>query len=158
MSGNPFWDYSLETYGKPGVAEACLALQDSYGLDVNCLLFCCWAAACGHQLTIGEALRLEEAVAEWRKEVVEPLRAVRRWMKLHAESQGVPALREAIKRDELGAEKLQQEMLNRRLPLSPPPEPPASQRDLAQRNLTCYLEALRRPRPDFTALLQAACA
>ena len=155
MSDNPFWTFSLETYGKPGVPEACLGLQDGYGLDVNCLLFCCWAAACGHQLTIGEALGMEESVAEWRKEVVEPLRAVRRWMKLHAAQEGVAALRSAIKRDELAAEKLQQEALNRRLPLKAPEGVPASPRDLALRNLTCYLEALRRPRPDFTALLEA---
>lgn len=158
MSSNPFWDYSLKTYGKQGVPEACLALQESYGLDVNCLLFCCWAAVCGHQITIGEALGLEESVAEWRKEVVEPLRAVRRWMKLHAEKEGVAALRSAVKRDELGAEKLQQEMLNRRLPLAEPSQPEGAARQLAARNLTCYLEALRRPRPDFSRFLESVFA
>ena len=37
-----FWAFSLEFYARPGVAEACLALQDRHGLDVNILLLCCW--------------------------------------------------------------------------------------------------------------------
>ena len=33
-----FWDFSVGTYRRPGVADACLSLQDRYGLDVNVLL------------------------------------------------------------------------------------------------------------------------
>ena len=42
-----FWDFSLEVYAKEGVADACLRLQDDLGIDVNMLLFCCWAGHSG---------------------------------------------------------------------------------------------------------------
>ena len=41
----PFWDFSLAVYGRPGVAPACLALQQRHGADVNLLLFCAWFGA-----------------------------------------------------------------------------------------------------------------
>jgi uncharacterized protein (TIGR02444 family) len=37
-----FWDFSVRTYGRPGVAEACLALQNRDGADVNMLMFAAW--------------------------------------------------------------------------------------------------------------------
>ena len=52
-SPEPFWDYSLALYGRPGVEACCLRLQDRLGVDVNLLLLCCWLAARGHD-TIGE--------------------------------------------------------------------------------------------------------
>ena len=30
-------------YAQPGVADACLKLQDEFGLDVNLVLFCIWS-------------------------------------------------------------------------------------------------------------------
>ena len=40
-----FWDFSVRTYGVPGVSQACLALQDERGVDVNMLLYCIWIGA-----------------------------------------------------------------------------------------------------------------
>ena len=46
MSNNPIWDYSVATYSLQGVAPACLALQETFGLDVNLLLEeNCWRSA-----------------------------------------------------------------------------------------------------------------
>ena len=42
-----FWDFSLEAYARPGVAPACLDLQERHGADVNLLLFACWLSASG---------------------------------------------------------------------------------------------------------------
>jgi uncharacterized protein (TIGR02444 family) len=39
-----FWDWSLETYSRPGVAEALLDLQDRFNLSVNMLLWCLWSS------------------------------------------------------------------------------------------------------------------
>ena len=47
---NPFWRFSLRTYRAPGVQEACLALQDRCGADVNLLLFCGWTGRDGRAL------------------------------------------------------------------------------------------------------------
>ncbi|MFB3151067.1 MAG: TIGR02444 family protein, partial [Alphaproteobacteria bacterium] len=44
---NPCWDFALVVYRRDGVAEACLALQESQGVDVNVLLFCCWLGESG---------------------------------------------------------------------------------------------------------------
>jgi uncharacterized protein (TIGR02444 family) len=77
---HPFWDYSLALYSRPGVAEACLALQDQYGLDVNILLFCTW---CGDEgpgrLQPEQISRCLSATREWQQRVIQPLRAVRRF-------------------------------------------------------------------------------
>ena len=48
--GSPFWRFSLATYRKPGVADACLALQDGCGVDVNVLLFVTWLGTQGRRL------------------------------------------------------------------------------------------------------------
>jgi uncharacterized protein (TIGR02444 family) len=73
-----FWTFTLELYGKSGVAPALIGLQDRLGLDVNMLLYCCWAGADGRRLS-REDLKAVEAVAEpWQSEVVRPLRALRR--------------------------------------------------------------------------------
>ena len=118
MGDNPFWRYSLKTYGKPGVQAAALALQDGFDLDVNLLLFCCWAGACGHRLSEREIESLEAACASWREEVVRPLRRARRHLKPLETEADVADLRAAIKKSELEAERLQQDRLHAVLPLS----------------------------------------
>ena len=112
-----FWNYSVRTYGKPGVADACLALQDRHGLDVNVLLFCCWFG-CTRGL-VDESLwdRILTFSEPWAENVVRPLRAVRTWMKhtgctqLDISKDQCIELREEIKRIELKAEQLQENTL-----------------------------------------------
>ena len=80
----PFWSFSLDLYARPGVAPACLALQDRFGCDVNILLFALWAARCGKALARADFDALDAAVAPWRGGVVEPIRALRRALKADA--------------------------------------------------------------------------
>ena len=120
----PFWDFSLRTYGTPGVPEACLALQDGLGADVNLVLYCCWAGGRAAPLDDTAFDRAFAFSGEWAGRVVRPLRAVRRWMKQTGCGSGPMdaaaclALRERIKGVELEAEKLQQLALAS-LPLPP---------------------------------------
>ena len=37
------WDWTLEAYARPGVPEACLALQDEHDLNTSFLLWAVWA-------------------------------------------------------------------------------------------------------------------
>ena len=37
------WDETLEAYGRPGVPEACLVLQDTFGQNTSLLLWAVWA-------------------------------------------------------------------------------------------------------------------
>ena len=91
---HPFWQFSLRTYAKPGVEQACLRLQDRDGADVNIVLLCCWAAASGRGALGTRTLRAAMAsVARWQKEVIAPLRAVRRSLK--SGNEGVPPKRTA---------------------------------------------------------------
>ena len=36
------WDFAVRLYAEPGVGEACLALQDRFGVDVPLLLWAAW--------------------------------------------------------------------------------------------------------------------
>lgn len=102
---HPFWDWSLEVYGRPGVEEILLDMQGRLGLDVNLLLFACWAGATGRgRLTGSEWARLIEGTADWRANVVEPLRAVRRHLRSRGDMTDAAALRERVKALELEAE------------------------------------------------------
>ena len=79
---DPFWDYSLVIYAKPGVAAAGIALQDQYGLDVNLLLACLWYAAEGPGRLESEHIReCLNRTRDWQQKVVKPLRKVRRFCK-----------------------------------------------------------------------------
>ena len=114
---NPLWDFSLAVYARPGVPAACLDLQDRRGLDVNVLLFAAWAgAACGVRLSAEELARVDSAIADWRTEVVRPLRAVRRRVKGE-----VAALYAHLKATELEAERIQQDRLFAASGLAPRP-------------------------------------
>lgn len=107
---NPFWAFSLAVYGRTGVAAACLALQDRRGVDVNLLLLLLWAGArCGVRLTAAEVDRIAGAIAPWHRDVVVPLRAVRRRLKGDAAAEG---LRERVKAVELESERLEQDRLH----------------------------------------------
>lgn len=109
-----FWNFSVATYGKAGVAEACLHLQEQLGIDVNVLLYCCWYGCTRGTLDRAALQRILSFAEPWAENVVRPLRAARTWMKaVGCDQPFVPgdecmALREEIKRAELKAEHLQE--------------------------------------------------
>jgi uncharacterized protein (TIGR02444 family) len=79
---SPFWDYSLGIYANPGVADACIALQDEFDLDVNILLACLWFSAAGPGRLDSDQIReLLGRTRDWQYKVVKPLRTVRRYCK-----------------------------------------------------------------------------
>jgi len=156
----PFWQFSGTVYGRPGVAEACLDLQDRHGLDVNLLLFCAWAGTRGRRLDGGDIGLLRSVSRPWHDAVVAPLRSARRWLKQQA---AVPddlgeAFREEIKSLELQAEMLEQLVLYQEL------EIPAGQGDAeaVAANLRFYLTRFK-PLPadddlaDLAAILHGTC-
>ena len=79
---NPCWDFALLIYRRDGVADACLALQESHGIDVNVLLFCCWLGESGRGgLSAKEMAQALALVDPWHQDVVRRLRAVRTGLK-----------------------------------------------------------------------------
>lgn len=111
-----FWRFSLAIYTRPGVAPACLVLQDQHGRDVNLTLYCCWLGVSGRgRLTRDALVAADAAVASWRREVVERFRGARRAIKAAAvpDSDGIYAKAKAV---ELEAERLLQRKLAERAP------------------------------------------
>jgi uncharacterized protein (TIGR02444 family) len=109
-----FWKFSLEFYADPAVAGICIDLQDRHSSDVNILLFALWCASRHRRLSPHELERVVASVAGWQNEVVKPLRGVRRNLKpfaLNLALEPVVDLREAVKQQELEAERLQQSLM-----------------------------------------------
>lgn len=142
-----FWRFSLELYSRPGVASACLELQDRHGKDVNLVLFGAWVGISGRgRLSNADMARAVDEIGPWRRAVIEPLRTARR----HAKEAGRATLYEALKAAELDAEHAAQDRLEA---LAPPPASAAVARlDDAVANLDCYLGALGVPEPLRDAL------
>ena len=148
-----FWDFSVGTYSQPGVADACLALQDHHGLDVNLLLYCCWVGASHGAIREADLKRAFEFSATWSANVVRPLREVRSWMKTTGrQSEGIPRagcmeVRADVKAAELAAERLQQiglESLSE--PVTKQPLSADEQLEAAAINLTCYFSLMNLDR------------
>jgi uncharacterized protein (TIGR02444 family) len=118
------WTFALAIYAKPGVAEACLALQDEAGVDVMMLLTTTFAAVKQRLLLAPDEIRaLNEACRLWREQIVWPLRAIRSGLKAGpqpAPSEATEQFRSQVKALELAAEKLENKLLVECLPLRPP--------------------------------------
>ncbi len=130
----PFWRFSLKFYGQAGVSDACIALQDGCGIDVNLLLFLFWLASERQALSADEVKKLDATIKSWRELTIIPIRDTRRKLKgakTFVDPRKQEALRDKVKAVELEAEKLQQEALyafTQTGPLGTPSEPPAAAR------------------------------
>jgi len=136
----PFWRFSLRFYRQAGVSDACIALQDGCGVDVNLLLFLFWLASDDRQLSAEEVQMLDDNVRDWRNLTIIPIRDARRKLK-GAATLVAPGKQEAfrtkVKAIELDAELLQQEALyefTQSGPLGIEAPPPAA----ARANIAAY--------------------
>jgi uncharacterized protein (TIGR02444 family) len=112
--GSPLWRFSLQFYRLPNVAQACIALQEDSGVDVNLLLLLLWLAGKRRRLAAPEIAALDARVRDWRESTVIKLRAIRRDLKTPPDLVAAPvteAFRTRIKAVELEAERLQQEAM-----------------------------------------------
>lgn len=99
---NPLWDFSLALYNQPGVKDCLLRLQNEAGMDVLMLLADRWLIQQG-KAWVSDAELHDYLI--WRREIVEPLRALRMRLERNAEP-----LRTQLLQAELSAER---EGLNR---------------------------------------------
>ncbi|WP_051431758.1 TIGR02444 family protein [Rhodovibrio salinarum] len=147
----PFWRFSLDLYGRPGVDAACLSLQGRHDLDVNLLLLCVWAGQTGTRLSRADVTLLADKVAAWQGEVVQSLRAVRRWLKSQDATSAITPLadaaerlRDGVKAQELAAEQLEQALLYEAVQAGGVGAPASVGPRLAMGNLDAYFACLSR--------------
>ena len=115
VSKSPFWRFSVKFYAVPGVAQACIDLQDQAKVDVNVLFFLLWNATQGRALNAADVTRVEDVIGPWRDMAVVPIRNVRRALKSPPSAIApdvAEGFRTRIKAVELEAERLQQEALH----------------------------------------------
>src|SRR5690606_24869775 len=72
---NPLWDFALVLYGRPGVKDCLLRLQDEADMDVLLLLADRWLAQQQLNWPAAESL---QSYLHWRDAMIVPLRALRR--------------------------------------------------------------------------------
>jgi uncharacterized protein (TIGR02444 family) len=145
----PFWRFSLHFYRQSGVSDACIALQDDCGVDVNLLLFLFWLASEGRRLTADEVKKLDGNVRSWRELTIIPIRDTRRKLKGAAtlvEPGKQEAFRNKVKAVELDAERLQQEALYD-FTRSGPLGASAPSADAARANVEAYAQAMGKSFP-----------
>jgi uncharacterized protein (TIGR02444 family) len=109
-----FWTFSLEFYSDPAIAGICIDLQDRHSCDVNVVLFALWCACRHRSLSAHELERVVASISHWQNDVVRLLRGVRRNLKQLAADLAlapISELREAVKKQELEAERLQQSLM-----------------------------------------------
>lgn len=99
------WSFSLTTYARPGIEDACLTLQ-SAGVNV-CLLLCgLWLGERGVTCNAQRLQLLRDIAGPWDADVVQPLRALRmQWKAAASEDAGLDDLREQVKALEMEAER-----------------------------------------------------
>ena len=113
------WTFSLDRYGRDGVAETCLWMQERLGVDVNIVLACLHAG--DQRMCISKALLraiAEGGPGEWHREVVVPLRRARvfaKWRRDGEDAGPIAAFRSKVKELELVAEKWEQRLIERHL-------------------------------------------
>ena len=138
---SPFWRFSVKFYAVPGVAPACIELQDKAKVDVNVLFFLLWNATEGRALNAAEVTEIERAIGPWRDMAVVPIRNVRRALKAPPTAltpDAAEGFRTRIKAVELEAERLQQEALFDLAQSRRPGRPAASPIGAARDSVSSY--------------------
>jgi uncharacterized protein (TIGR02444 family) len=113
----PLWNFAVVVYGREGVSQECLALQERFGLDVNLLLFGAYTGAVeGLALGGSDLATAVSSVRNWHEDVVRSLRRARQTLKAWSVGEDAVALeataiRTQVKDNELKAEQIELFML-----------------------------------------------
>jgi uncharacterized protein (TIGR02444 family) len=122
MTCEALWPYALEVYGRPGVEELLIDLQDAHGQCVPYLLWAIWMAASGREADEAAMRNAAELARAWQDAAVAPLRRIRRELKMRV-SAGSPhardSLRQSVEALELEAERMLLQMLEDASPRTP---------------------------------------
>lgn len=147
--------WAVEIYARPGVADACLVLQDRWGLDVNLVLFAMWRGPAPDVLQAAGDLSARFAP------VTAGIRSARRALKARppaAPPDLIETARSRLKAIELEIELAELDALER---IAPPPSRPDLGADYLRDALYAAFPALSEidaARADLAALVKAVAA
>lgn len=102
------WDWAVKAYGREGVSEACLQLQDYFDQNVCLLLWAAWCADTGRRPDEEEIEAACDIARAWQDTTIAPLRAIRRTLKKpipDLDASAREAVRDRVKAIELEAER-----------------------------------------------------
>lgn len=142
-SAEQFWQFSERHYGRPGVAEACLQLQDDYDANVNLLLLLLMLEERGFSLDPALFLPFILPIAQTRSGMFKQWRQLRRQLKDKLSTDDYLSLL----RHELELESWQQQELIQALALLP-----ANNNSDGPSGLLAYLTWLKVPEPPLWQL------
>lgn len=106
-----FWNFSLTLYAQPGVMENCLLLQDNFQLNVNMVLFCCFAGHLRLTLDDGWLTALHQATQRSEARITQHRQQRKLYKQKASINQGEmfdPGHYQQLKQQELDLEKQQQ--------------------------------------------------
>ncbi|WP_163684718.1 TIGR02444 family protein [Mycolicibacterium gadium] len=107
--------FALAVHDKPGVADACVSLQDRFDADVNILLCAAYLGAVrGRSVSSDEVAAARGRIDAWHRDVVRPLRAARRLLKTGpppAPNPQTDEVRREVAKAELDAELVELDVL-----------------------------------------------
>jgi uncharacterized protein (TIGR02444 family) len=161
VSKSPFWQFSIKFYAVPGVAQACIELQDQAKVDVNILFFLLWNATQGRTYKKADVAEVERLIGAWRDMAVVPIRNVRRALKSPPTvmtAEAAEGFRTRIKAVELEAERLQQEALYELAQTSRLGQPSASPAKAAKTSTDAYQAVIGPFPPEPLATVLSAFA
>lgn len=105
------WPDMVSLYRRPGVGEACLALQAEFDADVPLVLTFVLADRAGQGLDAAAFDAVTAAASAWRGLAVLPLRRLRQALKASVAGPAEEAFRATVKAAELEAERLEVERI-----------------------------------------------
>ena len=141
-----FWNYSLQIYGLPDVEQYCLTLQDTYGANINILLYCCWMAEQQCALDEQQISAIMSSSQDWQGRIVKPLREARRAMSedvMLMPAELYQQTKDHLREMELNVEHMEQIHIEKALDTQQlkfsKDQSPA---DITTHNMSCYMKQL----------------
>lgn len=147
------WKFAVALYGDDDVKAACLRIQARYGLSISLLLGAIWIGVNGYgRLGATEWETTARRAMEWHRDVIEPIRALRRQLRLQPPA-GVEVqtheLRHQLVEAELGAERIEMRLLLQDLPGELPAAPSSERwRDAVINAVLMVRKNCPRPEPE----------
>ncbi len=105
LTSETFWLYTCNRYARGKTQELALTLQNTYGVNVNLLLFLCWCTENNVVVTLSQFTSLANAIEQSEQKLVAH-RTKRQQM--HPNQGGDSTNYAALKAQELGLEREQQ--------------------------------------------------